>query len=1010
MRSIKPYKRTALAVAVCVAFGAGLSACGGDDTEAAAGVVSQELDIVANADALQNVPADARPKVRWWWPQADLDSKELESEMNALKEVGFGGVEPVLLNRLESKYLDWAKAGFSAATGFVANLANSLGLRFDTTLGPAWPMTAPSVDDPAKRLSMQDLHYGVVTVTGPVTFSGAVPDDSATRATGQQQKDLIAVTAARVVSADTLVTLDPDSAVDLTSKVAADGTIQWSVPAGTWKLFGFWMRPTYQRAIGATDATKGWLVVDHLSQDAVKATLDDYDRLVFGDAANGAALRKNGGHVFEDSLEVTHGTVATGQSALFWTPTFQKEFTARRGYSPTKFLPAMFSEFTFPSAGGARVKNDYDTTLYDLYIDKHIKPITEWAKNHGLTYRAQAYGTKSFLPERAMRLAAAVPIPDVESFGFGDPLPPAGMSASYAAPGSSLSRDIMDRYRQVVSGAHVSGAKEVSNEWGAAMFEAFGQDPGSYKMLADRSFAAGVTTQILHGLSYASYNDGASPTWPGWCTWCSVPSGPITLQVSESWNPGYPQWKHWPRLTGYLGRISAVLRNGKPRVDLALLDDRSVIGTSGLASSADDTLRLKLIQAGYTWDAMDTNLISQLSDASGGRLLPDGPSYKAVVVNNQVTMSVATARKLLQNAKNGLPVIFYGAVPVRGTGFRDAASEDAELAGTLQQLMSLGNVRRISTPADLVSTLGGLSVSADFRPAQTSEIIPVRRSTTAGDIWFLYNNSTQAVSTDATFAATGVPTRIDPWTGNTIRPATYRASGGQVTLPLTLAAGETAILTFNKSARAETHFVATTAAESFIDGANLTLRDTTGGAKNYTLSNGGGGSVQLPTPSSSIAVTGPWQLNATTVAPSGTTQVSVQLPQLLDWRSIPQLTSEAGTGVYTTTVNVPAGAISTGYGLRLDPGVVNGTVRAWVNGVAVAMPTVAPFQVDVTRLLHAGSNDLKFEVATTLINKAVALGKAGTATWTPFSRRATKPYGLVGPVTLVPYTYATVTP
>lgn len=1002
MKKIKSCRRTAMAITASIAFGAGLTACGGGNSDGSA-AGSAEADYAANPNTLADVPLDARPKARWWWPAADLDPNELISELNALNDVGFGGVEPVLLNRLQSNYLDWGKSGFSTATGVALAEANRLGMKFDTTLGPAWPMTSPGVDDPAKRLSMQDLHYGVATITGPATFSGAVPDDAATRVTGQQQKDLVAVTAARVVSTGTQTALDPDSAIDLTAKVAADGTLQWTVPAGTWKLFGFWMRPTYQRTIGATDSTKGWLVTDHLSADAVKATLDDYDRLVFG--PNATALRKNGGTVFEDSLENVHGTVATGQSALFWTPSFLKEFTARRGYSPTKFLPAMFSEFTFPSSGAARLKQDYDTTVYDLYIDNHIKPITEWAKSRGMTYRAQAYGTKAFLPERAMRLAAAVPLPDVESFGFGDPLPPAGMSASYAAPGTSLSRDIMDRYRQVVSGAHVSGAKEVSNEWGAAMFEAFGQGANRYKLLADRSFAAGVTTQILHGLSYASYNDGISPTWPGWCTWCSIPSGPITLQISESWSPSYPQWKHWTGLTGYMGRISAILRSGTPRVDLALVDDRSAIGTSGLASSADDALRLKLIQSGYTWDAMDTDLIKQLGDASGGRLLPNGPAYKALVVNNQVTMSAATANKLLQYAKSGLPVVFYGALPIRGTSFKDVAGEDAELARTMQQLTSLGNVRRVSTQADLISALGAVGASADFSMAQTAEIIPVHRRTSSGDAWFLYNNSAAATSTNVTFATTGAPVRIDPWTGNTTKLANYSTTGGKVTLPLQLAAGETALLTFNQGS-APAHFVSTNAAEAVIDGSNLVLRDTTSGTKSYTTSDGRSGSVKLPDLASAITATGPWQLNATTVAPNGKAQVSLPLSNLLDWRSIPQLKNEAGTGVYTTTIDVPAAAISSGHGFRLDPGTVNGTVKAWVNGVAVAMPTVAPFQVDVTKLLKAGQNELRLEVATTLINKVIALSSSG-APWTAFSRRSTQPYGLVGPVTLVPYVYAT---
>jgi hypothetical protein len=84
---------------------------------------------------------------------------------------------------------------------------------------------------------------------------------------------------------------------------------------------------------------------------------------------------------------------------------------------------------------------------------------------------------------------------------------------------------------------------------------------------------------------------------------------------------------------------------------------------------------------------------------------------------------------------------------------------------------------------------------------------------------------------------------------------------------------------------------------------------------------------------------------------------------------------------------------------------VAGTVRAWVNGKRVAMPTVAPFEVDITKRLHAGTNTIRFEVTTTLNNKGHLGRREGTEG--VHCLREPAPHSL-GPVRLKPYLQAVV--
>lgn len=953
-------------------------------------------DIAGDPESVRQAPHASAPKIRWWWPQADLSQQELDRELAAVKAAGFRGVEQVLYNGKVDTKTQWGSPAWTDHTVDTIVTATELGLSFDTTLGPTWPMASPAVDDPADRLSMQDLHYGVADVAGGTRFDGPVPDSAPNRPAEQQQRDLVAVTAVRVPDPSAPTVLDPSSARDLTNSVDDEGNLTWHPPGGVWKVFGFWMRPSYQ--------DNGWLVADHLSKEATMTVLEDYDRRVFG-GANAETFRMTDGDVFEDSFEIHHGTTAAGQSALFWTPSFLDEFRERRGYDVTRLLPGLFAEFTFADKGDARVQRDYELTFDDLAIDNHMKIIEDWAQAHGLRYRAQAYeaGVGDFGVHSNMRLATAASAPDVETLGFGDPGADfATSTAKWLVPGSAESRTIIDKYRQVVSGAHVSGADEVSNEFGATLFEAFREDADHYKALADRSFAAGVTTQILHGLPYQRYDDGVSPSWPGWCTWCNIFYGPLALQISEAWSPKAPQWKHWPGLNGYMARIGAVLRNGKPQVDLVMVDDQSAVGSRGPVSSATDAQQRALLGSGFTWDTMDPTVLQEEHDVAGGRLLPDGPAYKALVVNHQQALAVDTARAMLRTARRGVPVIIYGELPRSGVSYRNPQREDQDVRDTIQALLALPNTAHVTAPDQLTKALTDRSVFPDFGEPAEQEVVPVHRRTASGDQWVLYNNSTKPVTTTFRFAAKGIPTLIDPWTGKATRLANYRTIGGVTRVPMTIEAADTAIIAFNRSTR-NRHVVQSSADQTVLVGKNIWVRDTKGGTVTYRLDNGRSGKVRLPRTPSPRTLQGGWQLTATTVAPNGNSVVNLDLRRLTDWRYIPELAGKSGTGNYTRTFRVSKSWLTKGRGVTLAPGEIHGTLFAWINGRRVEMPTVGDIEVDITKFLRAGKNRIRMQLATTLNNTVVSSGKAGVDRFAPFADRTFTAAGLTGEVVLKPY-------
>lgn len=152
-----------------------------------------------------------------------------------------------------------------------------------------------------------------------------------------------------------------------------------------------------------------------------------------------------------------------------------------------------------------------------------------------------------------------------------------------------------------------------------------------------------------------------------------------------------------------------------------------------------------------------------------------------------------------------------------------------------------------------------------------------------------------------------------------------------------------------------------------------------------------------------------WKLHVDEVGPGEITPHDLELDSLADWRDIDELRSASGTGTYTATVTVPPSWLARNRGVYLEVGAIGGSAQVAVNGRAAGPQTVPAPRVDVSRLLRSGDNELRVVVATTLKNKLVALARQGyTGAAIYLAQPATQPYGLLGPVRLVPFSRRTV--
>src|SRR5690606_3454730 len=130
-----------------------------------------------------------------------------------------------------------------------------------------------------------------------------------------------------------------------------------------------------------------------------------------------------------------------------------------------------------------------------------------------------------------------------------------------------------------------------------------------------------------------------------------------------SWGPRQPTWAHVPGIADYFARVHLVLQRGVPQVDVAFVRQKGYVG-SGFGAPWFST---EGVATGWTHTFLSPALLDLPSaTVRDGRLAPDGPAFRVLVFEGdpfhgrETTMPLRTARKLLELAKDGLPILVIG--------------------------------------------------------------------------------------------------------------------------------------------------------------------------------------------------------------------------------------------------------------------------------------------------------------------------------------------------------------
>ncbi|KAJ4245748.1 hypothetical protein NW762_013872 [Fusarium torreyae] len=664
-----------------------------------------------------NPPSRDRPRSRYWLPDASVDPKVVEQDILRAGSIGAGGVEFLPFYNYGGGLgppppgVDWTKYGFGTPAHLkILNASLDAhakgGLAMDFALGPNQGQGVPAEPD------NEGLQWDLITFSQPVPpkglFKGKLPGWGTGRlvsavsglvlSTKNITETQVGVQGPKRFTYEQLI-IRHDTLNDITSKVdSKTGAFSINLhqsPATTrYRVFAFYERKTENKNLvfksdsNATIWDRGSYAVDHFSKRGAKVITDFWDKYILSDPSIKEKLRSVGNYGWEDSLEL--------RSQVSWSPTLPARFRAKFGYHIRKYLPLIafgnnnvniqsddpgsLHAFLDTNDRGAGFVNDYRAVLAEGYIE-YLQTLKQWLRvTLDVSLSVQpAYN----LPMDMISVVPYVDVPESESL---------------------QAHNNIDAYRTFTGAANLAGRRIISNELGAEFDRAFSLTIPELVQMANRGFAGGLNQFVIHGQSYTG--DYPSTTWPG--------NVPFRYLVSDPYSNKRPDWDHGlNEAIGYIGRVQHVQRQGLPRVDIAVLQKKSVTDPN-FATFYEGK---DLVAAGWTFNYLSSDNFDLKQAFVRDRILaPEGPSYQALVVPGISNLTLGAVNHLSNYAKRGLPIIISGGTP---DYYPNGASSKAQLVkkaiSALQKQRNVHSVAEDGVPNLLISLGLKPRVGASFQ-------------------------------------------------------------------------------------------------------------------------------------------------------------------------------------------------------------------------------------------------------------------------------------------------------
>ncbi len=719
--------------------------------------------------------------------------------------------------------------------------------------------------------------------------------------------------------------LDSRSIVDLTDKLDASGRLDWKVPEGNWLILRFGQTLTGKRTKCVSRGSGGY-EIDILSTEALDMHFAQTAAKVVADI--GPLAGKTLKYLHDDSWE-------SGEPN--WTPRMRQEFRRRRGYDPLVYLPVLAGKTVDSAAISKRFARDYRRTLADMVADNHYGRFRDLARRSGMGIHPESGG-----PFFVSMMDALM------NLGRSD-IPMGEFWIRKSEPNGKIwyvdQYPVCDTVKQAATAAHVYGKKLCQAEAFTNMGRNWEEDPYMMKAIGDQALCAGLTRIMLCFYVHQPYLDiKPGYEWPG---------------AGTHFDRNITWWNQIHAFTGYISRSQFLLQQG-----LFVADVCYYVGEDVPCYVPAKTKMKPPLPTGHDCDAINFEVLMTRLSAKDGRLvLPDGMSYRLLVLPQRDTMTPEALGKIASLVEAGATVV--GPRPARSPSLKDYPKCDQKVKTLADKLW--GDVDgqkvkqrkagkgRVIWGKTLQEILHADGVKPDFEFVSTQKgayLDYIHRSTSDAEIYFVSNQLSRTEKAQCTFRVAGrQPELWDAVTGRMRDAVAFKQTGdGRTTVPLELPPRGSIFVVFRRAIPA---------------------------------SRNGPAATNHPALSPAMEVKGPWTVK---FDPKWGGPEQIVFEKLVDWTKRPEegIKYYSGTATYHKTFDLPKGLRQGGKRVYLDLGKFKNVAQVRLNGKDLGVVWTAPWQVEITGAVKPAGNRLDIDVVNLWPNRLIGDAKL------PIKKRLTK--------------------
>ena len=795
--------------------------------------------------------------------------------------------------------------------------------------------------------------------------------------------------------------IDPESVLDLSRFMNADGTLAWDAPEGEWTVLRFGHTPGENENVAAPSTGEG-LECDKFSAEAMVFHFNQ----MFGPvlSALGPLAERGLAGALVDSYEA---------GAQNWTAGLPDAFESRRGYDPRPWLPAMTGRVVGDAERSDRFLWDMRRTHADLMLENYYGAFTELCHENGLIAYNEPYDPGMFeqLPVGRM---ADIPVGE---FWQGNP------------PNPSV--------ELVASAGHIYGKPVIAAESFTSRSR-WTEYPFNLKSLGDYVFTLGLNRYIFH--RFAHQPNTQPNVVPG------MTMGPWGGFFDRT-NTWWPQAHAW---MDYIRRCQYLLRQGTFVADVAYFTGFDIPDSTLLRENFDPPL-----PEGYRADTISAEVLLERATMRDGLLaVPNGPAYSVLVLPPAPrVMTPELLRRLRDFTREGLTLV--GPPPLRSPGLANHESADAEIKELATELWADvdGESRtgrryyegKILWGAPMTDAFFPRNITPDFAytaETEDAEINFIHRRGPDYDLYFVANRQYRSEQVECTFRVQGRRPEIwDAATGRQLPAPVYRvdvnhhvyghmsiqadvpyhtddryAPASLTTVPLQLDPAGSVFVIF-RDADTPTHVQTVSFNGQVIIPSSESSQDVPTDEQTVEIDTIGGsgvplgplapappavsladpaapgslllwrnGDIALTTGEHGIAhdvtrltvdslpapkpVSGPWRIafQADRGAPG-----AITIDTLASWTAHPEAGVKffSGTAAYTKELTIEPEFLAEGRRLFLDLGRVMVIAEVALNGQQLGVLWKSPYRVDITAAARAGANALEVRVTNLWPNRII---------------------------------------